>query len=92
MSSPPVTVAPDATLNDAAATMRERGVGSLVADGEIAGVVTRTDFVRAAAAGRDPAETSVEAYATAVVETTTANTAVVGMTTATDLAASLSER
>lgn len=78
MSSPAVTTSGDATLRDAAATMRERGVGSLVvvADGALAGIVTRTDFVRAAAAGRDPTATAVDAYATEVVETTTANTPV----------------
>ncbi|MFB6167415.1 MAG: CBS domain-containing protein [Haloferacaceae archaeon] len=79
MSSPPLTVESEATLREAGAAARERGVGSLlvVEDGELTGILTRTDFVRAAAAGRDPEATSVSAYATEVVETTTANTPIV---------------
>jgi CBS domain-containing protein len=79
MSSPPLTVESDARLRDAAEVMQERGVGSLIVvdDGNLAGILTRTDFVRAAAAGRDPETTSVAAFATEVVETTTANTSIV---------------
>ena len=79
MSSPPLTVENDASLREAAETMHERGIGSLIVvdDGDLAGILTRTDFVRAAAEGRDPETTSVAAYATEVVETTTANTSIV---------------
>jgi CBS domain-containing protein len=79
MSSPPATVESEASLRDAAERMQERGIGSLIVvdDGELAGILTRTDFVRAAAAGEDPVATRVADYATAVVETTTANTSIV---------------
>ncbi len=79
MSSPPLTVERDVSLDEAAGTMQEHGVGSLIVVDEdgLAGIVTRTDFVRAAADGSDPAATIVAAYATEVVETTTANTSVV---------------
>jgi CBS domain-containing protein len=117
MSSPALTARGDETLQRAAERMRSESVGSLVLvdDDGLSGILTQTDFVRAAAAGRDPATTSVEAFATAVVETTTANTAiadaaemmvahgvhhlpvvgpdedVIGVVTATDLTAYLSE-
>ena len=79
MSSPALTIERDRSLHEAAETMHERGVGSLiVVDGDdLAGILTRTDFVRAAAEGRAPEATSVADYATEVVETTTANTTIV---------------
>ena len=79
MSSPPLTVGPELSLREAAESIRERGVGSLVVadDGDLAGILTRTDFVRAAAEGRDPSTTTVAEFATDLVETTTANTSVV---------------
>lgn len=79
MSSPPLTVAKDVSLEDAAGTMQSRGVGSLIVvdDDGLAGILTRTDFVRAAADGSDSSTTTVADYATEVVETTTANTSIV---------------
>lgn len=79
MSSPPVTVERDVSLREAAGTMHERGIGSLIVvdGGDLAGILTRTDFVRATAEGRDPEATSVADYATEVVETTTANASLV---------------
>lgn len=62
MSRDPKTIAPDATLSDAAALMRSAGVGSLlVADhGRYIGIVTETDLVRKAmAVGLDPREEPV---------------------------------
>jgi CBS domain-containing protein len=46
MSAPVVTVTPETTLADAATTMREAGVKKLpvIADGDLAGVVTTTDL------------------------------------------------
>jgi len=79
MSSPPLTVETAVSLREAGETMRDRGVGSLIVveNGDFAGILTRTDFVRAAAEGRDPTETTVGEFATEVVETTTANTTIV---------------
>jgi CBS domain-containing protein len=118
MSSPALTVRGDDLLRRAAERMRSEAVGSLVLvdDDGLSGILTQTDFVRAAAAGRDPTTTPVSEFATAVVETTTANTpvadaaeamvahdvshlpvvdpdgGVVGVVTASDLTAYLSER
>ncbi|MFW6083891.1 MAG: CBS domain-containing protein [Gemmatimonadota bacterium] len=47
MSVPPVTVAPDASLSEAAELMLDRSVGSLLvvdSDGQLIGIVTDTDF------------------------------------------------
>ncbi len=45
MSSPPVTVAPDVPLEEAARLMRDKKVGGLpvVSDGKVVGVITETD-------------------------------------------------
>lgn len=49
MTSPAVTIGPGASIAQAARTMVERGVNRLpvVEDGRLAGIVTRTDLVRA---------------------------------------------
>ena len=54
MSTPPVTIAEDRTLREAAAVMIDRGVNRLpvVTDGRLVGIVTRADVVRAYV-GRD---------------------------------------
>jgi CBS domain-containing membrane protein len=54
MKSDVVTVAPDALLSAAAATMLERKIGCLmvVENGKIAGILTESDFVKLAL--RDP--------------------------------------
>ena len=51
MSTPAVTVAPDAYVQDAARTMAERKIGCLpvVEDGRLVGIVTETDIFRYAA-------------------------------------------
>lgn len=48
MSTPPLFVAPDATVQEAAAVMAERKIGCLpVVDGEkLVGIVTETDILR----------------------------------------------
>lgn len=49
MQTDPPTVAPDATLEDAATIMHDRGVNSIPvvdADGVVAGIVARADVVR----------------------------------------------
>ena len=51
MSSPAVTVAPDAYVQEAARTMAERKIGCLpvVEEGRLVGIVTETDIYRYAA-------------------------------------------
>ncbi|MFQ5407597.1 MAG: CBS domain-containing protein [Anaerolineales bacterium] len=52
------TITPDATLKDAATIMHDKKVGALpvVADGQIAGVITESDVFRAMIAGFDKDE------------------------------------
>jgi CBS domain-containing protein len=54
----PASLPPDATVRDACATMRERGIGSILvagADGRLLGIFTGRDAVcRVLAEGRDP--------------------------------------
>lgn len=49
MSNDPVTIAPDATLGEAAARMRELKIGCLpvVENGRLVGILTEGDFVQA---------------------------------------------
>ncbi len=49
MTTPAITIGPDATVADAAAVMVDRGVNRLpvVVDGALVGIVTRADLVRA---------------------------------------------
>lgn len=48
MTGDPVTIAPDATVEDAATTMHDERVSRLpvVADGALVGIVSRTDILR----------------------------------------------
>jgi citrate synthase len=67
MTPDALTVAPGTNLADAAAAMRERGVGScVVADdkGEVVGIVTERDLVRATADGAHPTSTKVDQWMT----------------------------
>lgn len=49
MSTPPVTVGADATLQEAIEVMLEQRVGSaIVVDGGLRGIITRSDVLRAA--------------------------------------------
>jgi CBS domain-containing protein len=60
MNAPVVTVAPDATVVEAAATLDERGIGSLVVgEDPIQGILTEGDIVASVAAERDLASTTV---------------------------------
>jgi len=67
-----VTIATDASLADAARTMRDERVGSLVvvdASGTGVGMLTDRDLtVRAVAWGRDPGETTVESVMSSPLE------------------------
>jgi CBS domain-containing protein len=79
MSSPVRTVEPTLTLQEAAATMLDHGVGSLVVvddEDRLAGVLTGTDFLSATADGIRPDEEHVADYMTRDVVTTTINTSV----------------
>ena len=63
MSKRPVTLAPDASIHEAAQSMRERDVGSLlvVRDGKPIGIVTEKDLVtKVVAEDRLPSEMRVE--------------------------------
>jgi CBS domain-containing protein len=60
MSSPVVSVAEETTLCDAASTLAEERVGSLIVGEDIIeGIVTETDVVRAVGDGLDMMETTV---------------------------------
>jgi CBS domain-containing protein len=61
-----VTVDPRESLTGAAAQMRASRIGSLVvlADGEITGIITERDLMRAIADARDPGATHVSQYMT----------------------------
>ncbi|UXD21811.1 hypothetical protein IPA_08410 [Ignicoccus pacificus DSM 13166] len=72
MSTPVAVIDADASIREAAKKMNELGIGSLVVvkDGEIVGIVTERDLVRAIAEGADldaPVSTimSEEVYAVA---------------------------
>lgn len=79
MTTPVVTVSPDATASHAAATLLEEGIGSLLVtdDDELVGVVTATDFLSDVAGGETNPDAPVTDYATTDVETVTVDTPVV---------------
>lgn len=73
MSSEVHTISERQSLVDAAALMRDRGVGALPVvsvDGQLSGVVTDRDIVvEAVAGGRDPGATAVGGAAHGIVST-----------------------
>ena len=71
MSSPVATAAPDETVAQVAARMREQKVGSVVVvDGpKPTGILTERDLVRIAAAGADPSAALVSEWMTANPDT-----------------------
>ncbi|MFC7044530.1 CBS domain-containing protein [Halobacteriaceae archaeon GCM10025711] len=76
MSSPVRTVSKDTLVREAARTMREHGIGSVVVvddDNHLEGILTATDFVRIAAAEESVSDITVAEYMTSDVVTTTAN-------------------
>lgn len=76
MSSPVETVSRDTPVSEAAQTMIDVDIGSLVVtteDGSLDGILTSTDFVRAAADGSGTEDAVVGEYCTDEVETTDAN-------------------
>jgi CBS domain-containing protein len=65
MTSPVLTVSPDTTLAEVADGMADLGINSVVAIDDACyptGILTSTDFVRAARDGRTPADTTVREY------------------------------
>ncbi|MEM6673109.1 MAG: CBS domain-containing protein [Planctomycetota bacterium] len=72
-----VCVTPDLSIREAAATMKERGIGSLVVidgDGNVSGIVTDRDLcLRAVRWDRDPDETPVSKAMTTDVRTLSAD-------------------
>jgi CBS domain-containing protein len=70
MSTPLTIVAPDATLRDAAVTMRETDVSALFVTASTPAVVTSTDIVAGVADGATPSERRVADIMTAQVEST----------------------
>jgi citrate synthase len=67
MTHDPLTVPPGTPLSEAAAAMRERGVGSVIVadDTEVVGIVTERDLVKAAADGAHPTDATVDRWMTA---------------------------
>lgn len=76
MSSPVHTADRDTPIQDAARTMIDADIGSLVVvddAGNLEGILTSTDFVAAAADGQPTSETVVDDYVSTDVVTTEAN-------------------
>jgi len=72
------TLGPDATTLDAAETLHERDIGSVVVlDDGIVGIVTESDVVSLVATGGDPTGTVVEVVMSAPVHTVDADETVV---------------
>ncbi len=71
MSRPVVSVSPDDKMTEAAATMREHKVGSVVAveGARPVGILTERDLVRFTASGADAATASVAEWMTATPDT-----------------------
>lgn len=68
MTTDPVALTDEATLEDAAVAMRDRDIGDVVvtkSDGTVCGIVTDRDIVvRAIAEGRDPSSTTLDEVCT----------------------------
>ncbi|GGL64630.1 CBS domain-containing protein [Halocalculus aciditolerans] len=72
MSSEVTTVEPDTLVEDAARTMLDNGIGSVVVvdgDGRLEGILTTTDFVRIVAERQPKDQTPVSEYMTTGVRT-----------------------
>jgi CBS domain-containing protein len=79
MSAPVLTIDAETTVAAAGRAMTEEGIKSVVVideDCHAEGILTSTDFVRIAGEERDPTETSVAAYMTTDILTTTAGAAI----------------
>ncbi|WP_302080169.1 CBS domain-containing protein [Salinibaculum rarum] len=72
MSSGIITVTPDTLVEDAANTLLDKQIGSLVVvdeDNQLQGILTSTDFVRIVSESKPKAKTTVERYMTDQVVT-----------------------
>ncbi|SMP20128.1 CBS domain-containing protein [Halobellus salinus] len=69
MSTPLVTITPDASVAEAASLMRDEGINALLVPTTEVGIVTSTDVIDTVAQGVDPADTPVSAVMTDAVET-----------------------
>ncbi|MEF8808829.1 CBS domain-containing protein [Natronomonas sp.] len=68
MSSPVQTIAPDATIAEAARILADEGIGSLVVgDEQLTGIVTESDIVEAVADELDPSQPISEIMSDPVV-------------------------
>ena len=68
MATPVEPIARDATVSEAAKTMRENDINSLLVPGPEMGIITSTDVLDAVAEGQDPTATQVEEVMTAPAE------------------------
>lgn len=76
MSSRIWTISPDMPAKEAARTMIENDIGSVIVTGEddsLEGIITATDFLRISADERSASETDVAEYMSTDLTTTTAN-------------------
>ncbi|MFW6457838.1 MAG: CBS domain-containing protein [Halodesulfurarchaeum sp.] len=67
MTSDLITADPDTFVEDAAHTLLDNQIGSIVVsdtDGELQGILTNTDFIRIVAESKPKAKTTVERYMT----------------------------
>ena len=69
MSTPLETVSKDATIQEAATAMSEKGITALVVPTDPPSIVTSTDLLEAAAEGQDPTDVQVKDVMTESVET-----------------------
>ncbi len=75
MTSDLITANPDTFVEDAAHTLLDNQIGSIIvsdAEGELEGILTRTDFIRIVAESKPKAKTTVERYMTKDVVTVSA--------------------
>lgn len=71
MSSPVVTIAASATVQEAAQQMQAKNVSALLVRSSEAGIITSTDVLAVVADGDDPGTLHVSDVMTAAVETVT---------------------
>lgn len=75
MTSDLITADPDTFVEDAAHTLLDNQIGSIVVsdtEGELQGILTNTDFIRIVAESKPKAKTTVERYMTTDVITVNA--------------------
>ncbi|SFR92416.1 CBS domain-containing protein [Halomicrobium zhouii] len=71
MSTPLETIAPSASVKEAAQRMREKDISALVVTTGPRSIITSTDILDSVAQGRDPTEAEVRDVMTESVETVT---------------------